>query len=210
MIFILLLIIAFILGSIPSGLIIGKYWLKLDIREHGSGNIGMTNVVRIGGKWPGIITFILDFFKGMVAVLLARYILDVDSDNWGIIQLNTIGIVAVCGHVFSIFLKFKGGKGISTTFGVLAALNIQIGLVAGLIWIGTFAVKRISSLSALTMLVSLPFLFLIIPWLLNDPIYISQFFLFFGLSAILIYRHRENISRLLAGSEGKLKAPEKP
>ena len=201
----------FLLGSIPFGLLISRYWLKIDIRSQGSGNIGMTNVMRVGGNLPGILTFVLDFGKGSVAVLLAQTYLPASETDPGtqLIILGTAGIAVVCGHVFSVFLRFKGGKGISTLFGVLAALQLNIGICAALVWVGVFMWKRISSLSAITMLAVLPWLFLLIPWLQNETPVWPMFFLFLLLSSLLIFKHRENIQRLLKGQEGQLSSNNK-
>ena len=201
----------FLLGSIPFGLLISRYWLNIDIRRQGSGNIGMTNVMRVGGKLPGILTFVLDFGKGSVAVLLAQTCFPASETDPGtqLIILSTAGIAVVCGHVFSVFLRFKGGKGISTLFGVLAALQLNIGICAVLVWVGVFMWKRISSLSAITMLAVLPWLFLLIPWLQNETPVWPMFFLFLLLSSLLIFKHRENIQRLLKGQEGQLNSNNK-
>ena len=201
----------FLLGSIPFGLLISRYWLNIDIRRQGSGNIGMTNVMRVGGKLPGILTFVLDFGKGAVAVLLAQTYFPASETDPGtqLIILSTAGIAVVCGHVFSVFLRFKGGKGISTLFGVLAALQLNIGICAALVWVGVFMWKRISSLSAITMLAVLPWLFLLIPWLQNETPVWPMFFLFLLLSSLLIFKHRENIQRLLKGQEGQLSSNNK-
>ncbi len=203
MAFLLLCSLAFLIGSIPSGLIIGKLWLGQDIRTQGSGNIGMTNVMRVGGKGPGIATFLADFGKGAIAVGIAYFTL-VEEGQISISMWTLTGLAAILGHVFSVFLKFKGGKGVATTFGVLAVLSWPVGVAAALLWIGTFLARRISSLSALVMLVALPFLFLILPPLFGEAIHVSQFFMFFGLSTLLIYKHRENIQRLLQGEEKPL------
>ena len=175
MTFFLLLLSAFLLGGIPFGLIIGKLLLGIDVRQSGSGNIGMTNVMRVGGKLPGVLTFLLDFGKGSLAVWL-----------------------------------FKGGKGVSTLFGVLAALNLPVGLGAAAVWLGLFTVKRISSLAALTMLATLPVWFLLIPWFQGMPIIWSQFGMFCTLDILLLYKHRENIARLRTGQETQLKATNEP
>ena len=210
MLFILMLILGFCIGSIPFGFLIGKLMLGVDIRSQGSGNIGMSNVMRVGGKLPGILTFLLDFAKGSLVMLIAQSWLTDSSGNVPVVQWSCVGIATVCGHVYSIFLKFKGGKGISTLFGILVVLNLPVGLLAALVWIGTFLVGRISSLAALTMLGVLPFLFLVIPWLSGETISILQFLLFCGLSLFLMYRHRENIVRLLKGEEKQLKATHEP
>lgn len=202
--FLFLLIVGFLVGSIPFGLLIGKWMLGMDIRQAGSGNIGMTNVMRVGGKLPGALTFLLDFAKGTAMMLLAQPLLEDASGTVFVIQWSCVGIAVIGGHVFSIFLKFKGGKGISTLFGVLAALHFSIAGVAALLWVGTFLLKGISSLAAVVMLAALPFLFLSVPWVLEEPIPVAQAILFGGLSIFLLYRHRENIARLLKGEEQKL------
>tara|TARA_B100000700_G_C15012901_1_gene841852 strand:+ start:850 stop:1482 length:633 start_codon:yes stop_codon:yes gene_type:complete len=206
MIYILFYITVFFIGSIPFGLLISRYWLKIDIRNEGSGNIGMTNVMRIGGKWAGIITFLLDFGKGAAAVLIAKIFFlnsDLKLENQYLL-INFTGIVAVLGHVYSIFLGFQGGKGISTLFGVLSILHFTIGLTSAMIWVIIYKWKNISSLSGITMLSILPFLFLFVPWIQNeDPIY-TIFLIFLMLSLVLIYKHKENIKRLLSGQEAPL------
>ena len=201
-------ILVFLLGGIPFGLLISRYWLKIDIRQQGSGNIGMTNVIRVGGKLPGLLTFLLDFGKGSLSIILAKIFVmpiinEIESQK---IFLSLTGVIVVCGHVFSVFLRFKGGKGISTLFGVLAVLNLNIGICAAGIWLAIFLWKRISSLSGITMLTLLPLLFLIMPWIKNESPVWSVFFLFLLLSFLLVYKHLENIKRLLRGQEGQLSA----
>jgi len=201
-------ILIFLLGGIPFGLLIGSYWLKIDIRQQGSGNIGMTNVMRVGGKLPGLLTFVLDFGKGSLAILLAKafipvIVIDIETQK---IFLSLAGVIVVCGHVFSVFLRFKGGKGISTLFGVLAVLHLNIGICAAIIWLVVFFWKHISSLSGITMLGVLPWLFLLIPWIKNEPPVWPVFFLFLLLSSLLVYKHLENLKRLLKGQEGQLSA----
>ena len=201
-------ILVFLLGGIPFGLLISRYWLKIDIRQQGSGNIGMTNVMRVGGKLPGLLTFLLDFGKGSLSIILAKIFVmpminEIETQK---IFLSLAGVIVVCGHVFSVFLRFKGGKGISTLFGVLAVLNLNIGICAAGIWLAIFLWKRISSLSGITMLTLLPLLFLIMPWIKNESPVWSVFFLFLLLSFLLVYKHLENIKRLLRGQEGQLSA----
>ena len=201
-------ILVFLLGGIPFGLLISRYWLKIDIRQQGSGNIGMTNVMRVGGKLPGLLTFLLDFGKGSLSIILAKIFVmpminEIETQK---IFLSLAGVIVVCGHVFSVFLRFKGGKGISTLFGVLAVLNLNIGICAASIWLVIFLWKHISSLSGITMLTLLPLLFLIMPWIKNESPVWSVFFLFLLLSFLLVYKHLENIKRLLRGQESQLSA----
>ena len=197
----------FLLGSVPFGWLVGKFWLGTDVRKEGSGNIGMTNVMRIGGRIPGIVTFLLDFGKGFLAVQLTPIIAfsaheEVVTQE---VMLTLVGCIVVLGHVFSIFLKFRGGKGVSTLFGVLVALNLSIALIAGAIWISLFIWRRISSLSALTMLIILPWLFLLVPWMTEQIPSERQFLMMFALSSLLVYKHRGNILRLISGEERRLK-----
>ncbi len=201
-------ILIFLIGGIPFGLLISRYWLKIDIRQKGSGNIGMTNVMRVGGKLPGLLTFVMDFGKGILAVILAKtfitpMLIDIEDQ---IFFLNLTGVIVVCGHVFSVFLRFKGGKGISTLFGVLAVLNLNICVCAAIVWLSMFFWKHISSLSGITMLTVLPWLFLLVPWLKNELPVWPVFFLFLLLSSLLVYKHLGNIKRLLNGQEGQLSA----
>ncbi len=168
----------------------------------------MTNVMRVGGKLPGLLTFILDFGKGALAVILAKTFLpslEIDIETQ-IIFSSLTGFTVVFGHVFSVFLRFKGGKGISTLFGVLAVLHLNIGICAASIWLAMFFWKHISSLSGITMLIVLPWLFLLIPWLKNELLIWPVFFVFLLLSSLLIYKHLENIKRLINGQEGQLSA----
>tara|TARA_E500000331_G_scaffold345819_1_gene383855 strand:- start:86 stop:736 length:651 start_codon:yes stop_codon:yes gene_type:complete len=199
-------ILVYLIGGIPFGLLISRYWLKIDIRKQGSGNIGMTNVMRVGGKLPGLLTFILDFGKGALAVMLAKTFIPsvvIDIETQGIFS-SLAGVLVVFGHVFSVFLGFKGGKGISTLFGVLAVLNLNIGICSACVWLVIFFWKHISSLSGITMLIVLPWFFLLIPWLKNELPVWPVFFLFLLLSSLLVYKHLENIKRLLKGQESQL------
>ena len=133
---------------------------------------------------PGLLTFVLDFGKGSVAILLAKtfipdMVTDIETQK---IFLGLAGVIVVCGHVFSVFLRFKGGKGISTLFGVLAVLDVNIGICAAIVWLVMFFWKHISSLSGITMLTALPWLFLLIPWVKNESPVWPVFFLFFCVS----------------------------
>jgi len=130
-------------------------------------------------------------------------VIDIETQK---IFLSLAGVIVVCGHVFSVFLRFKGGKGISTLFGVLAILHLNIGICAGIAWLVMFFWKHISSLSGITMLTVLPWLFLLIPWIKNESPVWPVFFLFLLLSSLLVYKHLENLKRLLKGQEGQLSA----
>ncbi len=182
-------VLGYLLGSIPFGLVITKLAGLGDIRAIGSGNIGATNVLRTGRKDLALATLLLDGGKGAIAVLIARAI----SEDLVVIA----GGFAILGHLFPVWLKFKGGKGVATTLGTLIAANWMVGIGACLVWLAMAVVFRYSSLSALIAVASAPFLAL---WLDGTPLAILG-----GLAAILVWiRHHENIRRLLKGEEPKI------
>ena len=195
---ILLCIVAYLMGAIPFGFLISKLMLGIDVRQSGSGNIGMTNVMRVGGKIPGILTFVADFSKGLIPVYLVILFDESHSELWE----SVVAVLAVLGHIFPIFLKFRGGKGVATTFGVLFALNWKIGLICASVWLLVFFKTRISSLSALCMLTTLPLVLLIGYWQADLPLF--QLLLLSSLSLFMMYLHKDNISRLRQGQEGKI------
>jgi acyl phosphate:glycerol-3-phosphate acyltransferase len=190
---ILLLLSAYLLGSIPTGLLLGKA-LGVNIRETGSGNIGATNVYRTMGRKVGILTLLGDCLKGVIPVLVAKW-LDL-PDVW----IAAVGLAAFLGHVYTIFLGFKGGKGVATALGVFLATSPLSVLIA----IGVFSLVlyswRYVSLASITAAVVIP----ILVWLIElKPELIVMSFL---IAAIVIFRHRENIARLRAGTENRFKA----
>lgn len=199
------LILSFFLGSIPFGWLIGRYYLKIDVRTQGSKNIGATNLARIGGKGPGLVTFLLDFGKAYGAVEITKHFWDPasphDLNHW----LPIIGITAVCGHIFSVFMKFRGGKGVAPTFGMLASLYWTVGLAAAAIWYLTFRWTRTSSTAALVLLINLPLLVAIQSWWQTGKFSWYPSLLFLGLSLLMIYRHKDNIQRIIDGTEGRFK-----
>lgn len=182
----------YLLGSIPFGMIATRLGGAGDIRQVGSGNIGATNVLRTGRKDLALITLVGDMAKGAVAVLIARYV----THNAAVEALA--GGAAFVGHLFPVWLKFRGGKGVATFYGVLLAAAWPVGLLAGATWILMAAVFRISSLAALTAAVLAP----VFALLTHQPRPIVWLTVFMGL---LIYiRHAENIGRLLKGEEPRI------
>lgn len=190
----LLLVFAFFFGSIPWGYIIGK--LKgVDLRKVGSGNIGATNVLRIIGKKEALITLLLDISKGVIPVLVVK-MLPSYGDN--LLLMGLVGIFSILGHCYTPFLRFKGGKGVATSIGVLLAYMPLAGLITILIWIITFKISKISSVGALISFALLP----VNAYLLNYPEEVKLFAFLF--TAIIYLRHIQNIKRLLKGTESKI------
>jgi len=182
----------YLLGSIPFGLLLTRAAGGDDIRDIGSGNIGATNVLRTGRKGLAAATLLLDMLKGTVAVLLAKHFAGYDA-------ALAAGLAAFLGHVFPVWLKFKGGKGVATYIGVLLGLAWPAALIFGAIWIAVAWLARYSSLAALIASALTP----LVLWLLGQP---SVAALFLLLSTLLWIMHRANIARLLQGSEGKIGA----
>jgi acyl phosphate:glycerol-3-phosphate acyltransferase len=184
------LIFGYLLGSIPFGLILTRFAGTQDLRSIGSGNIGATNVLRTGRKGLAAATLIGDMLKGTVAVIIAGYYGGPDAA-----MLAALG--AFLGHLFPVWLNFKGGKGVATYIGVLIGLLWPAALVFCIVWIATAAISRYSSLSALVA----SFLTPILLWGFG---HLALAALFAVLTLLLFYMHRENIKRLLAGTEGKI------
>jgi len=185
-----LLLAGFLLGSVPTGKIVAGR-LGIDLQSTGSGNIGATNVLRSTGKLPALLTLIGDMTKGALAVLLAR------SFEVGIWQEGMIGIAAVLGHNFSIFLKFRGGKGVATSLGVLMVYAPLAGLATVVLWLITVLVTRTSSLGAIVSFCTLPLSMYFLD--AKEKLPIS-----FIMSIILLMRHKDNIYRLIRGTEPKV------
>jgi len=181
----------YLLGSIPFGLLLTRAAGAPDIRSIGSGNIGATNVLRTGRKWLAAITLFCDMFKGTVAVLVARH--------FGTDAALAAGLGAFVGHLFPVWLRFKGGKGVATYIGVLIGLYWPAALAFCIIWLSIAAASRYSSLAALIASALTPLGL----WAFNRPNIAA---LFLVLTAALWAMHRENIARLLNGTEGKIGA----
>ena len=191
----------YFLGSIPFGLILTKISGLGDIRKIGSGNIGATNVLRTGNKKLALFTLLLDGGKGAIAIYLITIIsTKVFNNNFDIVEFYqcTIAISAVIGHCFPIWLRFKGGKGVATGFGVILSLNLNIGIVALLIWVLIAKVFKISSMSALIAYFLIPVLMF---YYETEIIYFLSSFL---ISLVCFVQHRENIKRLINRSEPKI------
>ena len=186
----LVAIAAYLLGSVPFGLVIARLFGLGDIRQIGSGNIGATNVLRTGNKLAAFLTLILDAGKGGIAVLLARALFADDA-------AQIAGFMAFLGHCFPVFLGFKGGKGVATFLGTLLALFWPAGIAACLTWLVTAAISRTSSLSALVAAVLTPV------WmtLLGMP---EASIVTVALAALILVRHKKNIERIRDGTEPRI------
>ena len=186
----IIILISYLLGSIPFGFLLTKIFLNKDIRKIGSGNIGATNALRTGNKTLGYATLILDILKAIIPVIFVK-----------IYYSDYLYISSLCvflGHVFPIWLKFKGGKGVATYVGILCCINIYLGISFGIVWLITFVMFKYSSLSSLIGALTIP--------IINFLFFNDQIFYFFIIMFILIfYTHRENIKRLLNRTESKTK-----
>ena len=187
-------IVAYLLGSIPNGLVFGKLIWQVDLREHGSHNIGATNAWRTLGKGPGFLIFLLGFFKGFISVWLGSVLAGTPM------AMVLAGICAIIGHSCSVFLKFKGGKGVATGLGVIVMLMPLPALIVFAVWLLIVKISGYVSLGSIIAAALVP----ILAWLQG---YAMEYTVF-GLlaAAFVIVRHKANIIRLLNGSESKIKA----
>ena len=183
-------IISYLMGSVPFGFILTKIFLKKDIREIGSGNIGATNALRSGNKAIGYSTLVLDIFKAVAPVIYVK-----------VFYQDFLYIASLCaflGHVFPIWLKFKGGKGVATYVGILFAINIYFGIIFTISWFITFFISKYSSLSSLVGAASVP-IYLLVLTQFDQGIFFTIMFV------LIFFTHRENIKRLKNKEETKTK-----
>ena len=183
---------AYFIGSIPFGVLASKICQTQDPRTTGSGNIGFTNVLRVSGKKAGIVTLLGDAGKGFLVAWLAASVVQVE------VEILLIAAAVIIGHIYSVFLKFQGGKGVATALAAVGGLDLILGLSATAVWLLSVWVFRYSSGGAIAAFLALP----VLAFFLSH----SKSFMMFtiGVSILVIYRHKENISRLLSGTEGKL------
>lgn len=196
-----LVVLGYLIGAVPFGVVIGRLMRGIDVREHGSGGMGMTNVMRTVGKKAGALVFLLDLLKGAGAVALAWPILGSASDMlaWGQVAG---GAAAVIGHSWPVYIGFKGGRGIATGFGALLVISWQVALIALAVFVLAVAVRRYVSLGsilgAVTMVVAM------IPYVVYDLEHYAYIVFTAVVATIVIYRHKGNIGRLLSGTESKM------
>jgi len=186
----LIIIISYLFGSIPFGLLLTKIFLKKDIREIGSGNIGATNVLRAGNKVLGYSTLVLDILKAVLPILYIKFFMN------DYLYISALSIFI--GHVFPIWLKFKGGKGVASYLGILCCLDIFTALIFGVVWIFVFMLFKFSSLSSLLASLTIP----IFHFFYNSN---SDYYFYFMMFILIFFTHRENIKRLRNNTESKSK-----
>lgn len=197
-IFILSVFAAYIIGSFPTSYIMGRLVKGIDVREAGSKNAGATNVLRTVGKIPALITLIVDIAKGfLVVTVLADYFYSIDVPFVYEFYKPLLGFIAICGHIWPVWLKFRGGKGVATTLGVALGLAPLVLLPSLVIWIAVFAWKKFVSLASILSLMAFP----IFACISGCPVYTTVFSV--AICAIVIYKHKTNIARLLKGQENK-------
>jgi glycerol-3-phosphate acyltransferase PlsY len=193
-------VVAYLLGSIPFGYLLVRFFRKEDIRQKGSGNIGATNVMRSGSKGLGAVTFLLDVLKGYGAVLLCR----IEAVHAGLTpdaRANAVAIAAlfvVLGHMYTVWLGFKGGKGVATAFGVFLALALGPALIGVGIFALVFGISRYVSLGSIVAAAAFPMLALLMP---HAPRTSFETAVLFVIPFIVILKHHQNIARLMSGSE---------
>ena len=189
---IVLVVLGYLCGSLASAVIVCRVMKLPDPRKQGSGNPGATNVLRLGGKKAAALTLAGDVLKGAVPVLLAHLL----SDSPTI--LASTAVAAIVGHMYPVFFRFKGGKGVATTFGAVAALVFPVALFMGAVWVLTAMATRYASLASLVAAVAAPLFALVF---IQQPATIVALVI---IAALLVYRHRENIQRLRDGIESEI------
>ena len=207
--YVVVAILSYLIGSISFSIIFTKKFAGFDVREKGSGNAGTTNVLRTAGKFPALMTLICDIFKGVVAILIALLVgqmIDGDAKTRALL-VQIAGVFVVIGHTFPIFFKFKGGKGVATSLGVILMVNWEIGLICLVFALILMALSRMVSLGSIAAAILYPIL-----CMFTAEHYIiggqeAHFaYIIFGIimAVIVIFNHRENIKRLADGTENKL------
>ena len=186
----LLILVSYLFGSIPFGLLLTKIFLKKDIRKIGSGNIGATNVLRSGNKILGYSTLVLDILKAVLPILYVKFFMN------DYLYISALSIFI--GHVFPIWLKFKGGKGVASYLGILCCLDLFTALIFGIVWISVFILFKFSSLSSLLASLTIP----IFHFFYNSN---SDYYFYFMMFILIFFTHRENIKRLRNNTESKSK-----
>ena len=200
--YIIVLVIAYLLGSISFSVIISKKMAGFDVREKGSGNAGSTNVLRTVGTKAAVLTLVCDVLKGVVAVLIAALVGNIWRELDGALLVQLAGIFVIIGHTFPIFFKFKGGKGVATSLGVLLITNWQIGLICLVFALVLMALTRMVSVGSIGAAILYPVLTLFISqnYIVPGNYVISSIII----AVLVVFNHRSNVKRLLSGTENRI------
>lgn len=200
--YIIVSVLAYLIGSISFSILIGKKFAGIDVREKGSGNAGSTNVLRTVGKKAAAITLVCDILKGVIAVIIALIAGSIAKNTDGSLLVQLAGIFVILGHTFPIFFQFKGGKGVATSLGVLLTTNFQIGLICLVFALIIIAFTKMVSAGSVTAAILFPVLTVFI----HGHYIVEGNYIIFGIivAAIVIFNHRANIKRILDGTENKL------
>lgn len=194
-------LIAYLLGSIPTAVWVGKTYYGIDVRQHGSNNAGATNTFRVLGKKPGIVVLLIDVLKGALAVLLPYFVL---KNQWSVnevIEVQLIAaIMAIVGHVFPIFAQFKGGKGVATSLGVIVGIHPPAAGICFLIFLLVFITFKYVSLGAIVTAIAFPLL--IVFYFKVDSLWLQAFSIVLG--SVVVFTHKKNIRRLINREESKM------
>ena len=206
LIYIVIAIIAYAIGSINFSVIISRKMAGFDVREKGSGNAGSTNVLRTVGKKAAALTLICDILKGVVAILIALLVSFFAKENSAAILVEIAALAVVIGHTYPIFFEFRGGKGVATSLGIILVINWQIGLICLIFALAIMAIARMVSLGSISAAVLFAILTLFIRDHYIGGIEFDFSFIIFGilLAALVIFNHRSNLKRIIAGTENKL------
>ena len=191
-VFIPLLLLIYLVAAVPTGVVLTRLMGLEDVRTRGSGNIGATNVYRVAGKLPGILTLLGDILKSFLPLLAIKYWLAPTP-----LQLGVAGLVAIVGHCYPIYLRFKGGKGVATALGIFLVLDPQALLGGGLVFLAAVALTRYISLGSVLAAIAVPLFTLLFGRPL--PVVLSAC----AIGALIVWRHRDNLRRLLAGAENR-------
>ncbi len=203
-----IVVIAYLIGSFPTSIIAGKLLRNLDIREHGSGNAGGTNVFRVLGWKPGVVVMLVDVLKGFAATCWLPQLLAPGSAQLPLLQL-VAGCAAVVGHIWTVFAGFRGGKGVGTAAGMLLALFPEALLYCLAVFIIVLAATRMVSVSSMTGAITLPMVLSLFKYALDKPVPMPLYLFSFLAAALIVFTHRTNIQRLLKGTENRFGRPKK-
>lgn len=203
MVIIFVLILAYLIGSIPTSIIVGRVLKGIDIRKYGSGNAGGTNVFRVLGWKPGLFVMLVDVFKGFVATFwVARLAFDATTAAPELVQI-LMGLSAIIGHIWTIFAGFRGGKGVGTAAGMLLALYPLALLICLAVFAAVLFTSRIVSLSSMIASVTLPVVLTLFKYLMHIDVAPALYYFSFLAAALIVFTHRSNIKRLLQGTENR-------